>query len=140
MKTSSKLFLGAALAAAVAASALAQKDIHYSVKDLAPAVVKTVPQAGKTDVDPALKEITVTFSKDMADKSWSVPQTTPDEFFPEFNGDIHYAADKRTCIIPVKLKPGRTYVVWFNQGKYQNFRDTNGRSAVPYMLVFETRK
>ena len=89
---------------------------------------------------PNLKEITVTFSKDMTDRSWSIPQTTPDENYPESAGEIHYLPDKRTCVMPVKLQPGRTYVVWFNTPKFQNFRDVNRLSAIPYLLVFETKK
>ena len=36
-----------------------------------PVVVKTVPEAGTTDVDPGLGEIKVTFSKEMTDLAWS---------------------------------------------------------------------
>ena len=46
-------------------------DEKLSIAGVPPVVVKTVPEAGATDVDPAITEIKVTFSKDMADKSWS---------------------------------------------------------------------
>ena len=63
------------------------------------------------------------------------------EHFPESGvGKIHYLPDKRTCVMPVKLQPGRTYVLWLNLGRFQNFRDAEGHSSVPYQLVFETRK
>jgi hypothetical protein len=42
--------------------------------------------------------------------------------------------------MPVKLEPGKTYVIWLNRGQYQNFRDAQRNSSVPYLLVFETRK
>jgi RNA polymerase sigma-70 factor (ECF subfamily) len=102
-----------------------------------PVVVKTVPQSGDTQVDPATKEIQVTFSKKMGDGSWSWVQISR-ETFPEAAGKIHYQEDGKTCAMPVKLQPGRTYVVWLNAPKFQNFRDENGQSAVPYLLVFET--
>jgi hypothetical protein len=110
---------------------------EISVSALPPSVVKTVPEAGSVKVDPALKEIRVTFSKDMTDRSWSITQTSP-ESFPEINGSLRFI-DKRTCVIPVKLEPGKSYVLWFNRGQFMNFRDSQGNASVPYQLVFETR-
>ncbi len=119
---------------------LAQEATRVSVQSMPPAVVKTVPQAGDTAVDPALKEIQVTFSKEMmTDRMWAVVQTSK-ETFPETPGGIHYLPDKRTCVIPVKLQPGKTYVLWFNRGKFDSFRDTDNHPAVPYQLVFETKR
>jgi len=110
-----------------------------SVATTPPVVVKTVPQAGDTEVDAAAtKEIRVTFSKDMADKAWSWTQTSK-EAFPTLTGKPHYEQDKRTCVLPVKLEPGRTYVIWLNPERFQGFRDTDGRPAVFYPLVFETK-
>ena len=37
------------------------------------------------------------------------------------------------------LKPGKTYVMWFNRGQYNSFRDTGNQPAVPYQLVFKTK-
>jgi hypothetical protein len=42
--------------------------------------------------------------------------------------------------LPVKLEPGKTYAIWVNSDKFTNFKDTDGRSAVPYLLVFKTKK
>jgi hypothetical protein len=41
--------------------------------------------------------------------------------------------------MPVTLEPGTKYVVWFNTASYQNFKDTDGRPAEPYLLTFTTR-
>jgi RNA polymerase sigma-70 factor (ECF subfamily) len=140
MKNKTKLISEIAIAATLlAVAALAQAVKEYSVKSMPPAVVKTVPQAGATDVDPALKELKFTFSKDMMDGNWSVCQISK-EHYPETAGKIYYLPDKRTCVMPVKLQPGRTYLLWLNLGKFQNFRDSEGHSSVPYQLVFETRK
>jgi len=104
-----------------------------------PRVVETFPAAGATDVDPATNEIRVTFDKPMADGSWSWVRSSPEEF-PESTGDVHYLEGLTTCVMPVKLEPGTKYVVWFNSANYQNFKDADGRPAVPYLLVFQTRK
>jgi hypothetical protein len=113
---------------------------EVTVETMPPSVVKTVPQAGETDVDPSLKEITVTYSKDMlTDRMWAVCQISK-ETFPETGKDIHYLEDKRTCVVPVALEPEKTYVVWFNRGRFNSFRDTQNNPAVPYLLVFRTGK
>jgi RNA polymerase sigma-70 factor (ECF subfamily) len=111
-----------------------------SVKEMPPVVVRTVPQAGDTKVDAAkVKEIRVTFSKDMMDKSWSWVQISK-ETFPKHDGEVYYDKDRRTCVMPgVKLEPGKTYVIWLNSEQYGNFKDVDGNSAVPYLLVFETK-
>jgi len=112
-----------------------------SVKALPPVVVKTIPTAGDTQVDAATtKEIRVTFSKKMTDKSWSwaSPNLGESAKLP-IVGDPRYDADGKTCIVSVDLKPGRTYAVWINSEKFKNFKDAEGKPAVPYLLVFETK-
>ena len=42
-----------------------------SLETAPPVVVKTIPAAGATDVEPGLTEIRVTYSKAMQDGSWS---------------------------------------------------------------------
>jgi len=114
--------------------ALAKKP---SVASMPPVVVKTVPQAGDTKVDPGLKQIKVTFSKDMkTNKMWSFVKVSKDTY-PETGGPKY--TDKRTIVLPVTLKPGKTYAIWINSGKYNAFRDAQNNPAVPYLLVFETK-
>jgi hypothetical protein len=125
---------------AAAGFAQAQEAKTVSVNSMAPSVVKTVPQCGDTAVDPGLKEIKVTFSKDMkTNRMWAVCQISK-ETFPETAGDIHYLTDNRTCVIPVKLEANKTYVLWFNRAQFNSFRDTQNNPAVPYQLVFQTKK
>ena len=108
-----------------------------SIDSAAPVVVKTFPQAGADSVDPATQQLSVTFSKDMKPKSWSWAMTRK-ESFPQMTGEPKYLADKRTCVLPVKLEPNTTYEVWINSQKFSNFKDAAGRPALPYMLVFKT--
>ncbi len=129
----------ACVAAVVLGAAGAAQAADVSVKGLPAAVVKTIPASGETAVDAATTtQILVTFSKDMKDGSWSWSQLSPNSF-PEIVGAPRYQADRRTCAIHVHLAPGRVYAIWVNSSKFGNFKDTQGISAVPYLLVFETK-
>lgn len=110
---------------------------EISLESAPPVVVKTTPAAGASEVDPALTELRVTFSKSMADGSWSW-STWGEDTFPETTGKPHYEADEKTCVLPVKLEPGKFYASWLNSDKFHNFKDASGRSAVPYLLTFRT--
>ena len=125
------------LVSGLAGAAVLAGDV--TLESVPPVVVKTVPEAGAADVDPELTEIKVTFSKDMKDGSWSWAILSK-ESFPKMDGKPKYLADKRTCVLPVMLEPGKTYAIWVNSEKLGNFKDTGGRSAVPYLLVFKTKK
>jgi hypothetical protein len=104
-----------------------------------PVVVSTAPASGSRDVDPALTELCVTFSKPMRDGSWSWARDD-ETTYPETIGEPRYTTDRRTCILPVKLHPGRVYALWINMDKLQGFQDRDGLPAVPYLLVFETKR
>jgi hypothetical protein len=116
----------------------AEKEL--TISSLPAVVVKTVPESGDSKVDPNLTEIRVTFSKKMQDGCWSWGQMS-DETYPKTTGKPHYLPDGKTCVLPVTLEAGKTYVVQINalSGKFHNFTDTNQQPSVPYLLVFETR-
>ena len=109
------------------------------VETAPPVVVSTEPRAGADDVDPSLTEIKVTFSKDMQNGNWAFAQMSK-EMFPETTGKPRYLDDKRTCVLPVKLQPGKTYLIALNKPPYDSFMDPDGRKALQYLLVFETKK
>ena len=109
-----------------------------SATSIPPVVVKTVPEAGSKDVSPGEFEIKVTFSKEMRDRSWSW-STAWENSTPEDLGKPRYEADHKTCVLKVKLEPNKTYGFWLNSEKFTGFRDKQGRPAVPYLLVFQTK-
>jgi hypothetical protein len=111
---------------------------EITLESAPPVVVRTVPEAGSRDVDPKTTEIRVTFSKAMRDKNWSWVILSP-ESYPTTTGDPRYADDGRTCVLPVKLEPGRTYAIGINSERHHNFKDAAGCPAMPYVLVFKTR-
>jgi len=113
--------------------------IHaQDIDSIAPVVIKTVPEAGSKNVSPGTVEIRVTFSKPMADQSWSWTTVWKDST-PEIVGKPHYEADKKTCVLKVKLEPNKTYGFWLNNQEFHNFQDQQGQSAIPYLFVFRTK-
>lgn len=109
-----------------------------TIETMPPVVVKTVPEAGSTTVAPGGVEIKVTFSKPMRDQTWSWSSAWQGSE-PEVVDKPKYQADGKTCVIKVKLVPGKTYGYWLNSEKFKNFKDTSGRPAVPYLLTFKTK-
>jgi RNA polymerase sigma-70 factor (ECF subfamily) len=112
--------------------------LAQSVESMAPVVVKTVPQAGSTDVEPGEMEVKITFSKEMMDESWSWSSAWQDSGAP-FVGKPKYSADHKTCEVKVKLESGKTYGWWINSQRFTGFKDKQGRSAIPYLFVFRVK-
>src|SRR6266542_4304558 len=137
MKLQMKSLRLLSVAAVLIGAGSAKGEMQISLESAPPVVVKTFPVAGATGVDPALTEIRVTYSKAMQDGSWSW-STWGQENLPEIAGEIHYLADGRICVLPVKLQPGKFYASWLNSDQYKNFKDAGGRPAVPYLLTFRT--
>jgi hypothetical protein len=130
------------LAASFVLPALARgQEREFTVANLPPVVVNTVPQAGDIRVDPNITEIRVTYSKRMEDGSWSWGQIS-NETMPPTTGQPRFLPNGKTCVLPVKLEPDHTYVLQLNSltGKFANFKDRQKRPAVAYLLVFQTRK
>jgi hypothetical protein len=132
MKT--KLFLSRLLPSALSV-AVAEEITLDSAR---PVVIKSMPEARSAAVDPSTTEIRVTFSKNMQPVTWSWGMIDK-ESYPGTSEAPRYLEDKRPCVLPVKLQPGKTYAVWVNTEKLQNFKDAKGQIAVPYLLVFKTR-
>lgn len=103
----------------------------------APRVVKTIPAALATDVDPTLDKITVTFDRPMMDRSWS--WTGGGDTYPKTLGDPSYDAVRTTCTLPVRLDPGKVYWVGVNALSYHNFKSAEGVPAPWYPILFATK-
>ena len=103
-----------------------------------PKVVSTAPTNHSSEIDPSMDEITVTFDHDMEEgMSWT---GGPPDFPASSEGaQAHWLEDKRTCVLPVKLEPGRHYRVGINAPDYQHFRSLEGLPAVSSEIVFDTK-
>ena len=102
-----------------------------------PHVVAFDPPLGATNVDPARTTLAVTFDRAMDREGWAWviedKATAPDI------GESTWDAAVRTNSAPVKLEPGKTYVVWINSPQYSYFKDPQGRAATPVRWSFTTR-
>lgn len=127
---------------AAGAKSDAKKADNYlgivTVDDAPPVIVETSPKSGAGDVDPATTELKITFSKEMQDGSWAWAQISKSTF-PQTTGKPRYLEDKRTNVLPVKLEPNHTYVIWLNKPPFDSFMDKEHRKAIPYLLVFQTK-
>jgi hypothetical protein len=112
------------------------EEVATNISDLPPVVVRSVPESGSREVPADLKEVRVTFSKEMRDRSWSWCNAGRFQGPPLSN--VHYDADHRTIVATAKLEPGKEYAVWLNTAGCNNFHDAAGHPAVPYLLTFQT--
>jgi len=102
-----------------------------------PTVVETFPRQGETVDADKVKELRVTYNRDMNTfGNWSFCSVS-NETFPDGIAKPHWL-DDRTCAKSVRLVPGTTYSVTFNAGRFSSFTGANGLSAVSYKLTFKT--
>jgi hypothetical protein len=116
------------LLALAAATATARAD--------APKVVEAKPDDGEMDVDPATRELRVTFDQDMDRGGFSIVGGGPT--FPGDPAGRPRWVDARTVVMPLKLKPNQSYQLSINSARFQNFKNKQGESAVPYPIRFRT--
>lgn len=105
---------------------------------ISPRVVDTSPKNGSRTVDPTLKEISVTFSEPMMDKSWSWSYEDKNQF-PQMTGQPYYSENFTKCVLPVRLERNKEYVIWINTSRLQNFRNRAGVPALPFKFTFTTQ-
>ena len=108
-------------------------------EEVVPTVVTIAPENGATDVDArTVKELRVTFDIDMDTSGFS--WTGGGEMFPKIpDGLTPKWIDKRTCVLPVELEPGKDYRLGINAPSFQNFKSEAGVPIEPLLYRFSTR-
>ena len=107
----------------------------------APIVVETAPGDGEQNVDASLTQITATFSEAMDLAGWSWV-TEVGRSAPSITG-LPFYADELTTVLPVRLDPATTYVIWVNSPddrELRNFTNPEGVSARAHRIRFTTRE
>ncbi len=102
-----------------------------------PRVIAFSPPNGATEVDPAVGELRATFDRTMSE-GWSWV-TEGGGSFPDATGEAYMTPDRRSAVLPVRLAPGRSYVVWLNSDRFRDFRDAAGVELPPVRWTFSTR-
>ncbi|MDR3460593.1 MAG: protein kinase [Verrucomicrobiae bacterium] len=111
---------------------------NLTLAEQPPVVVETSPVSGAREVEPSEVEIRVRFSQPMEDGSWSWSDAWENST-PEPVDSPRYLEDHRTCVLKVRLEPGKFYGWWLNSEDFKNFRNRAGQPAVPYLLTFQTK-
>lgn len=102
-----------------------------------PRVVATIPPTGSRTVDPALREIVVTFDAPMSRNSWS--WCGGGETYPKIpDGQKPFFRDDRTAVLPVVLQPEHHYTLGINCPAAGGFRSASGETAQVHWLDFTT--
>jgi hypothetical protein len=101
-----------------------------------PKIVKVSPENGAEEVDPATRELWVTFDQDMETGGYSFVGGGPT--FPGV-GRPRWI-DARTCVLPMRLVPEGDYELSINSERFENFRGRNGEPAEVYPIHFRTGK
>ena len=100
-----------------------------------PEAVSLAPGDGDESVSPTLERLTVTFDRPMGGGfSW----TGGGDHYPETTGKPEWSADKKTCTLPVKLKPNWDYVLGLNSPSHNNFQSESGVPLEPVAWQFKT--
>jgi hypothetical protein len=100
-----------------------------------PRIVTLDPPNESINVSPDIAELVVRFDREMQDgAAW----TDPEGKLPELTGKPHWDDDKITCVLPVKLLPGREYVLSLNDAWYIDFASSAGVPLVPQRYSFTT--
>ncbi|MCE5229169.1 DUF4932 domain-containing protein [bacterium] len=104
-----------------------------------PMVVELIPADGANNVDPAMTELRVTFDRPMGP---GVSWVGGGPSFPEIPAGAKpgWSADRKTCALPVKLKPGTDYVLNLNSFLFKNFQDSKGVPLEPVEWKFRTKE
>ena len=101
----------------------------------APQVVELIPANGATDVDPNIKEMRITFDRDMRTRGWSLCGGGPS--FPNVQGQPRWK-NKKTLLVKIKLEPDHDYSLMLNCSSATNFQSAAGTALVPVPWSFAT--
>lgn len=112
----------------------------FAAQELPPSVVNCAPAHGATDVDPALRTVSVTFDRPLRKHSWSWMRLAGCGEYPGAEGaEPQFDEAGLTCTLPVSLQPGKVYAVGVNSYRSTGFKGRNGAPVLPFSWSFRTR-
>jgi DNA-binding CsgD family transcriptional regulator len=103
-----------------------------------PTVISTIPADGSI-VPAGPYVLKVTYDRPMAPRSFSFVQASADSY-PLCDNKPKQSADGRSFTMACKAKPNGRYEIWFNRGRFMNFKSKDGLvPASPKRLIFRTQ-
>lgn len=113
---------------------------QLKARTLVPKVVRCDPDNGAQNVSPGVRELRVTFSVPMGGGcSWCTAGDDDSDFPQGVEGKrTYWTEDKKTCVLPVTLKPRMTYRLSLNAPGYINFQSDGGVPLEPVAYSFKT--
>ena len=106
-------------------------------REKGPHIVAMEPANGADSVAADLNKLVITFDQAML-PGWSFLQLEPGNY-PAEAGQPFYDGDKKVITLPVKLQPGRTYVIGLNNADYTSFKNSGGTPLYPVVYKFSTK-
>ncbi|MDB6066973.1 MAG: Peptidase BlaR1 [Pedosphaera sp.] len=109
-------------------------------RTVVPQVVRFEPLNRAQNVSATLTELRVTFDVPMGGGcSWCTVSDDGADYPKGPEGkQFHWTGDKKTCVLPVELKPGMTYRLSLNTADYKNFQSAAGVPLEPVVYTFKT--
>ncbi|HEX3721115.1 MAG TPA: M56 family metallopeptidase [Verrucomicrobiae bacterium] len=113
---------------------------ELQAKARAPKLLSCDPPNGAQDVSVSVTELRVTFDVPMGGGMSWCSMDDDDRYFPKGREGAHayWTEDKKTCVLPVSLKPGMTYRISLNAPEYKNFQSDGGVPLEPVAYAFKT--
>jgi hypothetical protein len=142
-KAKKAIVVGAAILLAGGATSIVVRHVNRIRQEThVPRIVNFIPPNGAQRVSPDLTEVRITFDVPMGEGfSWTGPandtQAPPYPDGKTFE-DIHWTADHKTIVRPVRLKPGSNYRLGLNSPSHKNFQSATGVPLVPTFYNFRT--
>ncbi len=125
----------------ISAICLASAALSYAASSTPsgpPMVTATYPSDGSS-VSPGPYVLKVTFDRPMTPGSFSFVQASQ-ETYPLCDNKPKLSADGRSFTMACTAKPNGRYEIWFNRGRFMNFKSKDGLvPAQPKRLAFRTR-
>jgi DNA-binding CsgD family transcriptional regulator len=128
--------LALVLSAAAFWAASDRPQIIPAAAPSSPRVVATSPRPGAV-IAPGPFTLSVTFDQPMRAGSYSFVQKAA-ETYPQCPGRPVLSRDRRTYALQCIAFPGRRYEIWFNSGRWMNFKTLAGVPAQPFQLLFRS--
>ena len=111
-----------------------------------PHVARIFPANGAQDVDPSIKFVRIVFDRPMRPLVAFCTDGTPEgeKAYPgrqdkDDGSDPVWSDDRKELLFPVKLLPGRSYLVFLNSAKFMQFGSAEDVPLKPYTYSFRTR-